>query len=71
MWNKVPHGAKCHITPIRGGGHLLNPWGPPLESSFHLVLGDEDVFGVLIIDIVTNQTQYSCYIVFPLYAQSC
>ena len=40
----------------------MNPWGPPLESSLRLVLGDEDVSGVLVIDIVTDQTQYSCYI---------
>ena len=63
----MPHGAKCHITPIHGGGHLLNPWGPPLESSLRLVLGDEDVSGVLVIDIVTDQTQYSCYTWYSRY----
>ena len=63
----MSHGAKSHITPIRGGGHLLNPRGPPLESSLRLVLGDEDVSGVLIIDIVTDQTQYSCYIRYSRY----
>ena len=67
--------TKCHteqsVTPQHGGGHLLNPWGPPLESSLRLVLGDEDVSGALVIDIITDQIQYSCYIVFPLYARSC
>ena len=51
-------------------GHLLNPWRPPLESSLRLVLGDENVSDALVIDIITEQTQYSCYIVFQLYAQS-
>ena len=67
----MPHRAKCHITPIRGGGHLLNLWGLPLEFSLRLVLGDEDVSDALVIDIVTEQTQYSCYIASQLYAQSC
>ena len=61
----MPHGAKCHITLIRARGHLLNPWEPPLESSLCLVLGDENVFGALVIDIVIDQTQYSYYLVYP------
>ena len=61
--SKVPH----HTYPW--WGHLSNPWGPLLESSLRLVLSDEDVSGALIIDIVIDQTQYSCYIVFPLYAR--
>jgi len=48
----------------------LNPWGLPLESSLRLV-GDEDVSGALVIDIVIDQTQYSCYLVYLLYARSC
>jgi len=56
--SKVPH-------------HTYPWWGPPLESSLRLVLGDEDAFSALVIDIITDQTQYSCYIVFPLYARSC
>ena len=35
---------------------------PPLESLLRLVLGYEDVFGALVIDIVTDQTQYSYYL---------
>ena len=58
--NKVPHYR-------HGGGHLLNLWGPPLESSLRLVLGDEDVSGVLVIDMVTDQTQYSCYTWYSRY----
>jgi len=45
--------SKVPITPIRGGDHLLNPWGSPLESLLRLVLGDENVSGALIINIVT------------------
>ena len=37
-----------------GGGHLLNPWRPPLESSLRLVLDDEDGSSALIIDIVID-----------------
>ena len=62
--------SKVHIAPIRGGGHLLKPWGPPLESSLRLVLGDEDVSSALVIDIV-DHTQYSCYLIYLLYARSC
>ena len=58
--------------------HAYTWWGPPpksvgspLESSLRLVLGDEDVSGAFVIDSVTDQTQYSYYIVFLLYAQSC
>jgi len=39
------------------GAHHFNPWGSPLESSLRLVLGDEDVSGALVIDIVIDQTQ--------------
>ena len=64
-------GTKCHteqsvVTPVHGGGHLLNPWGPPLESLLRLVLGDEDVSGALVIDMIIDQTQYSCYLVYLL-----
>ena len=47
--NKMPHHR-------HGGGHLLNPWGPPLESSLCLVLGDDNVSGALVIDIIIDQT---------------
>jgi len=30
------------------GGHLLNSWGPPVESSLRMVFGDEDVSSALI-----------------------
>ena len=63
--SKVPHHSNT------GGDHLLNLWGPHLESLLRLVLGDEHVSGALVIHIVTHQTQYSCYLVFPLYARSC
>ena len=44
--------------------HTYSWWGPPLESLLRLVLGDKDVSGALVIDIVTDQIQYSCYPVF-------
>ena len=38
--------------------------GAPLESLLRLVLGDKDVSDALVIDIITDQTQYSCYLYF-------
>ena len=64
----MPHGTVSH--------HTYTWWGPPLESVgatskiLRLVLGDEDVSGALVIDIVIDQTQYSYYLVYPLYARS-
>ena len=63
--SKVPHHT------YTWWGAPLESMGSPLEFSLRLVLGDEDVSGALVIDIVTDHIQYSCYHVFPLYAQSC
>ena len=57
-WSKVPH-------------HTYMWWGPSLEFSLGLVLGDVDVSSALVIYIVIDLTWYSCYLVYPLYTWSC
>ena len=56
-WNKVPHHRY-------GGGHLLNPWGSPLESHIAGCWHDGGILSALVI-----QTQYMIHLITPMWQE--